>query len=47
MDLARVEAEGHFVGRAAEQVDEFIAQEIAPIRERYRHLLGQSAELDV
>jgi adenylosuccinate lyase len=47
LDFARVEAEGHLVGRAAEQVDEFIAQEIAPIRERYRHLLGQSAEVHV
>src|SRR4029077_2384790 len=35
IDFAQVEAESSLVGRAAEQVDEFIAQEIAPIRERY------------
>jgi adenylosuccinate lyase len=47
VDFARVEMEGCSSGRAAEQVDEFIVQEIAPVRERYRHLLGQSATLDV
>jgi adenylosuccinate lyase len=47
VDFARVEAEGHFVGRAAEQVDEFLAEQIAPIRARYRGLLGQSAEVHV
>jgi adenylosuccinate lyase len=29
----------HFVGRAPEQVDEFIAAEAAPLRRRYQHLL--------
>ncbi len=47
VDFARVEAEGYPVGRAAEQVDEFIAQEVEPIRARYRHLPGQSAQVDV
>jgi adenylosuccinate lyase len=47
VDFARVEAEGHFVGRAAEQVDEFLEEVIAPIRARYRNLLGQSAEVHV
>ena len=47
MTTTRVEAEGYIVGRAAEQVDEFIAREVEPIRERYRHLLGQSAEVQV
>jgi adenylosuccinate lyase len=47
VDFVRVEAEGHGFGRAPEQVDEFLAQEVAPIRERYRHLLGQSAQLAV
>jgi adenylosuccinate lyase len=36
-----------FVGRAPEQVDEFIAEEIEPIRQRYRSLLGQTAEVAV
>jgi adenylosuccinate lyase len=47
VDFERVQAEGFFVGRAAEQVDEFLAEEIAPIRARYSALLGQSAEVSV
>jgi hypothetical protein len=35
------------VGRAPEQVEEFLRQEVDPVRERYRHLLGQSTEVDV
>jgi adenylosuccinate lyase len=37
----------NFVGRAPEQVAEFIEQEIVPIRARYRHLLDQRAEVAV
>jgi adenylosuccinate lyase len=47
VDFARLEADDSLVGRAPEQVDEFIAQEIEPIRQRYRNLLGQSADVDV
>ncbi|HKI34719.1 MAG TPA: adenylosuccinate lyase [Gemmataceae bacterium] len=47
VDFARVEADDCSFGRAPEQVDEFIAQEVEPIRQRYRHLLGQSAEVEV
>jgi adenylosuccinate lyase len=47
VDFAAVLDRGQFVGRAPQQVDEFIAQEIEPIRQRYRHLLGQSDELSV
>jgi adenylosuccinate lyase len=47
VDLQRVLAEGRFVGRAPEQVDEFLAAEVEPIRQRYRHLLGQGADIDV
>ena len=36
-----------FVGRAPEQVTEFLAEVIQPIRGRYRHALGQSAEVQV
>ncbi len=36
-----------FVGRAPEQVDEFIAEEVAPIRKRYAHLLGLAGEVNV
>ena len=37
----------NFVGRAPEQVDEFIAQEIKPIRERYGSSTGHNADVDV
>jgi adenylosuccinate lyase len=37
----------NFVGRAPQQVAEFIEQEIVPIRQRYQHLLNQRAEVDV
>ncbi len=36
-----------FVGRAPQQVEEFLAAEIAPVRARYRHLLGQRADVSV
>jgi adenylosuccinate lyase len=39
--------QGQFVGRAPQQVDEFIASEIDPVRRRYAHLLGQRAEVSV
>ncbi|HZY87621.1 MAG TPA: lyase family protein, partial [Gemmataceae bacterium] len=47
VDFPRVLAEGRFVGRAPEQVDEFLAAEVEPIRRRYRHPLGQGADIDV
>jgi adenylosuccinate lyase len=40
-------ARGQFVGRAAEQVDDFVRGEIEPVRERYRSLLGQQADLTI
>ncbi len=43
----RVLDQGNFIGRAPQQVDEFIAQEVQPIRARYGHLLGQRAEVSV
>jgi adenylosuccinate lyase len=36
-----------FVGRAPEQVDEFLAAEVEPVRARYRDLLGQKADVTV
>lgn len=36
----------HYVGRAPEQVDEFLASEVVPMRERYPNLLAQQAEID-
>jgi adenylosuccinate lyase len=47
VDFDAVLKEGYFVGRSPEQVDEFIAQEVQPIRERYRALLGQRADVAV
>ena len=36
-----------FIGRAPEQVDEFIAAHVKPVRRRYAHKLGANAELEV
>jgi hypothetical protein len=35
------------VGRAPEQVDGFVERVVAPIRERYKGVLGQRVELKV
>jgi adenylosuccinate lyase len=35
----------NYIGRAPQQVEEFIAQEVEPVRRRYPHLLGQGAEI--
>lgn len=37
----------HFIGRAPQQVDEFISQVVAPIRARYPEMLKQKADLRV
>jgi adenylosuccinate lyase len=47
IDFDRLLERSNFVGRAPQQVAEFIEEEIAPIRERYRHLLNQRAEVSV
>ena len=36
-----------FIGRAPQQVDEFIAAEVEPIRAKYRGVLGQKTDLKV
>ena len=36
-----------FVGRAPEQVAEFLAEHVEPIRRRYAGVLGMKAELSV
>jgi adenylosuccinate lyase len=36
-----------FVGRSPEQVEEFIAEHVEPVRTRYQHVLGKTAELNV
>ncbi len=47
VDFNRVLSQGYFVGRAPQQVEEFIAEVIAPIRGRYAESLRQSAEVSV
>jgi adenylosuccinate lyase len=47
VDLDGVLSAENFVGRAPEQVSEFLETEIAPIRQRYGDLLDQAAEVTV
>jgi adenylosuccinate lyase len=47
VDFEQVLDEQRFVGRAPEQVTEFIAQEVGPIRKRYTHLLDQNSQIDI
>jgi adenylosuccinate lyase len=47
VDFGPVLDRGGFVGRAPEQVSEWVREEIAPIRQRYQKLLKQSADIDV
>ncbi len=47
VDFGRLRDARQFVGRAPEQVDEFLAAEVAPIRQRYAHLLGQRLDVTV
>lgn len=37
----------NFVGRSVEQVEEYIAQEVAPKLKKYQDVLGEKAELSV
>ena len=47
VDLDQVSDTSQFVGRAPEQVDEFIADVVTPIREKYADVLGSEAEVRV
>jgi adenylosuccinate lyase len=47
VDFDQVLAQGNFVGRAPQQVDEFIAQEITPIRQRCAQQLGQTNHIEI
>jgi adenylosuccinate lyase len=47
LDFERVVERGRFVGRAPEQVDEFLREQVAPIQQRYPRLLGQKADVNV
>ncbi len=50
--FAKVDIDGllrpaDFIGRAPQQVDEFIAAHVEPVRRKYAHKLGQTSELSV
>jgi adenylosuccinate lyase len=47
VDLESAMNASDYVGRSGQQVDEFIATEVEPIRKRYPQLLSQMAELHV
>jgi adenylosuccinate lyase len=47
VDFDRVMAPENFVGRAPEQVEEFLAEVVAPIRERYKGRTAGGSELRV
>lgn len=47
VDFESVLDREQFIGRAPQQVEEFLREEIEPIRRRYHHLLGQTAEVSV
>jgi adenylosuccinate lyase len=47
VDLAAVLEPSRFVGRAPQQVDEFIAEVVKPIRADYADAIGSDAEVDV
>jgi adenylosuccinate lyase len=47
VDFASLADAGRFVGRAPEQVEEFLREVVSTIRQRYPSFLGQRAELTV
>jgi adenylosuccinate lyase len=47
VDFAPLRQPANFVGRAPQQVEDFLAEEIAPVRQRYAHLLGQRLDVTV
>jgi adenylosuccinate lyase len=47
LDWGDVTDARNFIGRAPQQVDEFLKEFVVPIRRRYRQAAQQSAELDV
>jgi adenylosuccinate lyase len=47
LDFDRIVAEGYPVGRAPQQVDEFLREEVEPIRRRYRPNAGAGRDISV
>jgi adenylosuccinate lyase len=46
VDFAAVLDPAHHVGRAPQQVDEFLAECVDPVRQRFPHLLGQHDNIE-
>ena len=47
LDIDALLEPGKFVGRAPQQVDDFLARQVEPVRKKYRNVLGQAGELKV
>jgi adenylosuccinate lyase len=47
INFDRVLQPREYAGRAPEQVDEFLSQEVEPVRRGYRQLLNQTAVVEV
>jgi adenylosuccinate lyase len=47
IDIDALLEPGKFVGRATQQVDEFLADQVEPVRRKYSSVLGQVSELKV
>lgn len=47
VDLKRVTDPKHYIGRAPQQVDEFIKDYVTPVRRRYRRVLARKSDLSV
>ena len=47
VDFGKVLNAKSYVGRAPEQVDEFIAEEVSPVRRKYRKQLTKTVDLKV
>ena len=47
VNFAPLRQPANFVGRAPQQVEEFLAEEVAPVRRRYAHLVGQRLDVTV
>jgi adenylosuccinate lyase len=47
VDIDAVLEPAAFIGRAPQQVDDFLSAWVEPVRRRYKHKLGETAELDV
>ena len=46
VDFAAALEPARFVGRAPQQVEEFLAEEVQPVLNRYPHLVGQTAQIE-